>query len=71
MQEINIHGVFVPAALVWAMVAFAVCSLLARVLSRSGFYNFVWHRSLFDVSLFVIVWGTVAAIAYHIAFAER
>jgi hypothetical protein len=70
MQEVNIGGVFVPAALLWAAAAFVVSSLLTRALGRTGFYALVWHRALFDVSLFVIVWGAISAIAYHMAFSS-
>jgi len=57
-------------ALLWAAAAFVVSSLLTRALSRTGFYALVWHRALFDVSLFVIVWGAISAIAYHMAFSS-
>ena len=70
MQELNFGGVFVPAALVWAAAAFFLSSLIARVLSRTGFYDLVWHRALFDFSLFVILWGAISAIAYHMAFSR-
>ena len=70
MQEVNFGGVFVPAALLWAAAAFVVSYLLTRALSRTGFYTLVWHRALFDVSLFVIVWGAISAIAYHLAFSS-
>jgi hypothetical protein len=70
MQELNFGGVFVPAALVWAAAAFSLSSVTGRVLSRTGFYNLVWHRALFDVSLFVILWGAISAIAYHLAFSS-
>jgi hypothetical protein len=70
MQEVNFGGVFVPAALLWAGAAFVVSSLLTRALTRTGFYALVWHRALFDVSLFVIVWGAISAIAYHMAFSS-
>jgi hypothetical protein len=70
MQELNFGGVFVPAALIWAAAAFSLSSLIGRVLSRIGFYNFVWHRALFDFSLFVILWGAISAIPYHMAFSR-
>jgi hypothetical protein len=70
MQEVNFGGVFVPGALLWAAAAFVISSLLTRALSRTGFYALVWHRALFDVSLFVIVWGAISAIAYHMAFSS-
>jgi hypothetical protein len=70
MQELNFGGVFVPAALIWAAAAFVLSSLIGRALSRTGFYALVWHRALFDVSLFVILWGAISAIAYHVAFSS-
>ena len=68
MQEINVSGVFVPAALIWALVAFFISALTGRILSRTGFYRWVWHRALFDFALFVLVWGALSAAAYHEAF---
>lgn len=53
--EFDIYGVFVPALLVWALVALLLTSVLRRVLARVGFYRLVWHRPLVDLSLLVIV----------------
>jgi Protein of unknown function (DUF1656) len=33
-----------------------------------GFYALVWHRALFDAALFVLFWGAISAVAYHMAF---
>jgi hypothetical protein len=68
MQEVNLGGVFLPAALVWAGIAILLSSLISRALSRMGFYALVWHRALFDAALFVLLWGAVSAVAYHMAF---
>ena len=68
MQEVNLSGVFLPAALVWAGIAAVLSSLISRALSRMGFYALVWHRALFDAALFVFFWGAISAVAYHIAF---
>jgi len=70
MQELNLAGVFVPAALLWAALAFVLSALMGRALNRTGFYALVWHRALFDVAVFVIVWGAISAIAYHMAFSS-
>jgi len=70
MLETNIGGVYVPAALVWAGAAFVVSILIERILGRMGFYRLVWHRALFDLALFVILWGAIFAGAYHMAFAD-
>ena len=68
MQEVSLGGVYVPAALVWAGTAFLFSTAISWTLSRIGFYALVWHRALFDVSLFVILWAAASAVAYHIAF---
>jgi hypothetical protein len=68
LQEVNLNGVFLPAALVWAGIAFLLWSVTSRTLSRIGFYALVWHRALFDAALFVLFWGAISAVAYHMAF---
>jgi hypothetical protein len=68
MQEVNLSGVFLPAALLWAGIAFLLSSVVSRILGRMGFYGLVWHRALFDAVLFVLVWGAISAVAYHMAF---
>jgi hypothetical protein len=68
MLEINVGGVYVPAPLVWAGIAFLLASLVERACARAGFYALVWHRALFDLAVFVILWGAISAGAYHIAF---
>lgn len=70
MQELNLDGVFVPAPLIWAALAFVVSTLTGRALTRTRFYALVWHRALFDVSVFVILWGAISAIAYDAAFSS-
>ena len=70
MQEISLSGVFVPAALLWAGVAFFLSSVISRLLSRTGFYALVWHRALFDFALWLILWAAISAIPYHVAFSS-
>jgi hypothetical protein len=59
--EFAVAGVFVPALLVWAIAAMAIGALVRRLLRVIGFYRLVWHRGLFDLALFFILWGLVAA----------
>jgi Protein of unknown function (DUF1656) len=53
--EFDIYGVFVPALLVWALVALSLTGVVRMVLARVGFYRLVWHRPLVDLSLLVII----------------
>jgi hypothetical protein len=68
MQEVNLSGVFLPATLLWAGIAFLLSVVISRTLSRMGFYALVWHRALFDAAVFVLFWGAISAVAYHMAF---
>ena len=70
MQEVSFSGVFVPAALLWAGVAFFFSSFISRLLSRTGFYALVWHRASFDFALWLILWAAISAIPYHVAFSS-
>lgn len=53
--DIDIFGVYVPSLMILALVAIIANLLLRSVLARVGVYRLVWHRSLFDLALFVIV----------------
>lgn len=60
--ELDIYGVFVPALFAWLLLAYATHVLLSRLLSRIGFYRFVWHRPLFDASLYVVLTAVIVLI---------
>ena len=61
IAEIDVYGVFIPALLVWTLVALVLMGVLRRVLARAGFYRLVWHRPLVDLSLLVTILAAVAA----------
>lgn len=61
--EIDIYGVFIPTLLVLMVVAFALTGVLRFVLARTGFYKLVWHRSLFNLAVYVIALGGIVALA--------
>jgi hypothetical protein len=61
--DIDFDGVFVASLLVWMLVAFILNALLRRGLAWTGFYRFIWHRALFDFSVFVILLGGIVALA--------
>ncbi len=59
IAELNIYGVYVPVFMVLMLVAYAVNRGVRSVLERTGFYTLVWHRSLFDLSLYVLLLGAL------------
>jgi hypothetical protein len=61
--EFDFAGVFVPALLVWVIVAVGINIFIRRILAIVGFYRLVWHRGLFDLALLAILWGSVTALA--------
>ncbi|MDT4794506.1 efflux system membrane protein [compost metagenome] len=62
LSEIDLYGVFVPGVLVLMVLAFAVTTAIRMTLAALGCYRHIWHRSLFNLSLYVIVLSAVAAV---------
>jgi hypothetical protein len=62
--EIDIYGVFVPSLLAWMVIAFFITGGLRFVLARIGFYKLVWHRSLFNLALYVLVLGATVSLIH-------
>jgi hypothetical protein len=60
--EFDIYGVYVPLLAVFGGVAFLFQLAVKRAFDALGIYRFVWHRPLFDLSIFVILLGAVTAI---------
>jgi hypothetical protein len=60
--EVDVFGVYIPA-IMWLMgVAYLVSLVIRKLLGRTRFYNIVWHRSMFDLGLYVIVLGVVVTL---------
>ncbi|ASW02360.1 DUF1656 domain-containing protein [Paraburkholderia aromaticivorans] len=64
--EIDIFGVFVPAVLVLMLLAYLINLAIRTVLTRVGFYRFVWHRSIFDLGIYVLVLGLVVVVSHRL-----
>jgi uncharacterized protein YebE (UPF0316 family) len=63
--EIDIFGVFVPAILVLMLVAYLINLVIRALLARAGFYRLVWHRSIFDLGIYVLVLGLVVIVSHR------
>ena len=62
-HEIDIYGVLVPSLLLWLVVAYALSSLLRRLMQRFDLYRLVWHRALFNFAMFVCLLGVVVYVS--------
>ncbi|NML31652.1 DUF1656 domain-containing protein [Paraburkholderia antibiotica] len=64
--EIDIFGVFVPSVLVLMFIAYLINLALRTVLAYVGFYRLVWHRSIFDLGIYVLVLGLVVVVSHRL-----
>ncbi|AET93900.1 MULTISPECIES: DUF1656 domain-containing protein [Caballeronia] len=64
--EIDVLGVFIPAILMLMFIAYLVNMAIRNVLARIGFYRFVWHRSIFDLGIYVLVLGVVVIVSQRL-----
>jgi hypothetical protein len=59
----DLCGVLVPSLLLWMVLTSLIGALLRPLLERSGLYNYVWHRALFDLSFHVCLLGGVVYLS--------
>ncbi|EEA01795.1 protein of unknown function DUF1656 [Burkholderia sp. H160] len=64
--EIDIFGVFVPSVLVLMLIAYLINLGIRTVFDLVGFYRFVWHRSIFDLGIYVLVLGFVVVVSHKL-----
>jgi len=64
--EIDILGVFVPSVLVLMLIAYVFSAGIRVVLTRVGFYRLVWHRSIFDLGIYVLVLGFIVFVSHRL-----
>lgn len=63
IEELDLLGVYVPAALVWAVLAALLIWLLRPLLHRLPLTRLVWHTGLIEFALFIAVWWSCSALA--------
>jgi hypothetical protein len=51
--EISLFGLYAPALLVCAPIAYALAAMVRLTLTALGLYRFVWHRNLFNACMFI------------------
>jgi len=59
LKEINIDGVFVSPFVGYLAVALAIFFPLRMLFDRWAIQRYVWHRPLFDLSVFVIILSVI------------
>ena len=59
--QFDLYGVFLPWSFALALCAYSLLRMLTPVFTRLGLYRAVWHRSLFNLALYVILLGGLSA----------
>jgi hypothetical protein len=63
IEEVHLFGVYLPAALAWAVLAFLLAYLLRNLLGRLPLQRLLWHPALADLALFALLWWTITDLA--------
>lgn len=64
--DFDFFGVMVSPLLICLLVAFVARVAISKVLSAMGEYKWIWHRSLFNLSIYIVlVWGFFNALTTY------
>jgi len=63
IDEVQIFGVYVPAALCWASIASLLTYWLRPLLHRLPLDRVCWRPALFDIAIFALLWWGLAVLA--------
>jgi hypothetical protein len=59
--DLDFYGVYFPRLLVLMLVALVISAVVRRGLAFIGVYSLVWHRSLFDFALYIVLLGALSS----------
>jgi hypothetical protein len=62
LKEINLDGIFISPFALDLFIALLIFLPLRVVFDRWGIQGLVWHRPLFDVSVFVIIVSLIGLV---------
>ncbi|HML31165.1 MAG TPA: DUF1656 domain-containing protein [Hyphomicrobium sp.] len=65
-EEISLFGMYVPSILACAVLSYAAIVVIARVLGAFGAYQFIWHRSLFNLCMFVCILSATVLFLFQV-----
>lgn len=63
IEELHIFGVYLPAALVWGVLAVVLTFVLRGLLMRLPLHDVLWHTALLELTLFLLIWLGLATLA--------
>lgn len=66
IAQFDIYGVYVPSLLVLLLISYLLNSALCQLLTRAGFYRWVWHPPLFNLALYILIAGAVFTVSFGV-----
>jgi hypothetical protein len=63
IEEIRIFGIYMPAGLLWAVIAAAVTFFVRGWVYRLPLHLILWHPALIELAIFVLLWWGIAMLA--------
>lgn len=72
IEEIHFGGIYLPTALVTAVLAAVLVYFLDTPIRRMSFYRLLWQPTLFDLAAFILLWWGLSAgmdLTSHFRFA--
>ena len=62
-EELHLFGVFIPAALAWAVLAGILAYLLRNLLHWTPLPRLLWQPGLLELALFTLLWWGITRCA--------
>ncbi len=62
MKEVNILGIYVAPVAAYAFVALVLFVPLRMWFDRIRIQRWIWHRSLFDTAVFIIILSVIGLL---------
>ena len=66
IAHLDVYGVYVPSLLILLLASYVAKSLVCRVLTRVGFYRWVWHPPLFNLALYIMLTGALFTLSHGV-----
>jgi uncharacterized protein DUF1656 len=57
-HTVELFGFYLPPLVLWAAAALVPFAVIRWLIGQLGLYRFIWHRSLFNLSLYVLLVGS-------------
>lgn len=61
--EFEFYGLYLPRLMVLMLLSFVLLVVVRRSFALMRLYSIVWHRSLFDLCVYVLLLGALSSLA--------